>query len=80
MKKCLFLAFTSCIATTTSVFAQQYTAFPGQPLCYPFPRSVLTGRAVAIAPYERLFPVRVYTTPPQQPLYNVPPYAVVAPY
>lgn len=60
--------------------AQQYNEYPAPTPGYPFQRSVLTGRAVVIPPYPRLFPVRVYTTPPQPPYYNVPPYAVIAPY
>ena len=60
--------------------AKQYLEHPAPTPGYPFQRSVLTGRAVIIPPDDRLFPVRVYSTPPQQPYYNVPPYAVVAPY
>ena len=60
--------------------AGQYAEYPAPTPDYPFQRSTLTGRAVIIPPYERAFPVRVYSTPPQQPYYNVPPYAVVAPY
>lgn len=66
-----------CIAPAA---AQHYIEFPAPTPGYPFQRSVLTGRAVVIPPYDRAFPVRVYTTPPQPPYYNVPPYAVVAPY
>ena len=66
-----------CVAPAT---AQDYLEYPAPTPGYPFQRSVLTGRAVVIPPYERPFPVRVYTTPPRQPYYNVPPYAVVSPY
>lgn len=66
-----------CVAPAA---AQQYLEFPAPTPGYPFQRSVLTGRAVVIPPYDRPFPVRVYSTPPQSPYYNVPPYAVVSPY
>ena len=60
--------------------AQTYPEYPAPTPGYPFQRSFLTGRAVIIPPYRYPFPVRVYTTPPTQPYYNVPPYAVVSPY
>ena len=60
--------------------AQQYLMYPAPTPGYPFQRSVPTGRALVIPPYDRPFTVRVYSTPPQQPYYSVPPYAVVAPY
>ena len=60
--------------------ANPYTEYPAPTPYYPFQRSFLTGQLVAIPPYNRPFVVRVYTTPPQQPYYNVPPYAVIAPY
>lgn len=66
-----------CIAPA---FAQNYIEYPAPTPGYPFQRSVLTGRAVVIPPYDRPFPVRVYHTPPRPPYYNVPPYAVVTPY
>ena len=60
--------------------SQEYSEYPAPTPGYPFQRSFLTGRAVVIPPYRRPFPVRVYTTPPTQPYYNVPPYAVASPY
>ena len=63
-----------------SAMAQGYTEYPAPTPGYPFQRSFLTGQAVVIPPYDRPFPVRVYTTPPSPPYYNVPPYAVAAPY
>ena len=60
--------------------AEDFHEFPAPTPGYPFQRSTLTGRAVIIPPYRRPFPIRVYTTPPQQPFYNVPPYAVISPY
>ncbi len=66
-----------CVAPAA---AQQYLEYPAPTPGYPFPRSVPTGRAVVIPPYEKPFPVRVYSTPPRQPYYNVPPYAVISPY
>ncbi len=44
-----------------------------------FPHSFRTAEFVHVPPYG-LLPVRVYTTPPLGPFYNVPPYKVVAPY
>lgn len=63
-----------------SAKAESYLEYPAPTPYYPFQRSFLTGEAVAIPPYPYPFPVRVYTTPSQQPYYNVPPYAVIAPY
>ena len=68
------------VISVAPAYAQQDLEYPAPSLGYPFQRSVLTGRAVIIPPYDRPFPVRVYSTPPQPPYYNVPPYAVVAPY
>ena len=59
--------------------AETYLEFPA-PTPYPFQRSYLTGRVYVIPPYRHLFVQRVFTTPPEQPLYNVPPYSVVAPF
>ena len=68
------------VASVVPACAQQYLEYPVPTPGYPFQRSVLTGRAVIIPPYDRPFPVRAYTTPPKPPYYNVPPYAVVVPY
>lgn len=78
--KIILLAGAMLTASAAAATAQQYTGYPAPTPFYPFQRSTLTGRAVVIPPYDRVFPVRVYSTPPQQPYYNVPPYAVVAPY
>ena len=81
--KLTVLAVSFCAAMTGLIArasAQDYPQYPAATPGYPFQRSFLTGQAVVIPPYERPFPVRVYTTPPTQPYYNVPPYAVVAPY
>ena len=59
--------------------AETYIEFPA-PTPYPFQRSYRTGRLYVIPPYRHLFVQRVFTTPPEQPLYNVPPYSVVAPF
>ncbi len=56
-----------------------YLAYPA-PVPLPLPNSVATGPLVAIAPYDHAFIVRGYATPPQQPYYNVPSHAAVAPY
>ena len=62
-----------------AALANPYSEFPA-PEAYPLQRSVLTPQRVIIVPYEQPFAVRVYSTPPQQPFHNVPPYAVVTPY
>ena len=61
------------------VLAGPYAEYPA-PVDYPFQRSTLTPRRIVIAPYDEPFRVRIYTTPPQQPFYNVPPYGVITPY
>lgn len=75
-------AFGLVLILTSAVpaYAQQYLEYPAPTPGYPFQRSTLTDRAVVIPPYDRPFPVRIYTTPPKPPYYNVPPYGVVAPY
>ncbi len=83
MMKRMVLVVSLCAAVGVQVgqaLAQDYPGYPAPTPGYPFQRSFLTGRAVLIPPYRHPFPVRVYTTPPTQPYYNVPPYAVVAPY
>ncbi len=69
--------FAACAAP---VRAGDYSQYPSMPPIYRFERSIPTGRAVAIPPYRRAFPIRVYAVPPQPPFYNVPPYAVISPY
>ncbi len=71
------ICFAAC---AMPALADDYKEYPGPTPFYPFQRSFLTGHAVVIPPYHRRFPIRVYTTPPQPPYYNVPPYAVIAPY
>ncbi len=79
MKLIIFVAATmSALAVVPSV-AQDYSDYPA-PTRYPFQRSYRTGEVILIPPYRHPFVERVYTTPPRQPLYNVPPYSVVAPY
>ena len=75
-----FLGLALAVGCVVPAAAQQYLEYPAPTPGYPFGRSALTGRAVVVPPYDRPFPVRVYSTPPQQPYYNVPPYAVVSPY
>lgn len=75
-----FLASMAVIVCAAPACGQDYPEYPAPTPLYPFQRSTLTGRAVVIPPYRRPFPIRVYTTPPRPPYYNVPPYAVVAPY
>ena len=74
------LASAAFIALAGSAAAQGYGEYPAPMPGYPFQRSTLTDRRVFIPPYRRPFRVRVYTTPPRQPFYNVPPYAVISPY
>ena len=80
MMRTSLLAMALTVSCAAQAAAQQYLEIPAPTPGYPFQRSVLTGRAVVIPPYDRPFPVRVYTTPPRSPYYNVPPYAVVSPY
>ena len=83
MMKRAMLAVSFCAALaglSSRAVAQDYPDYPAPTPGYPFQRSFLTGQAVVIPPYRRPFPFRVYTTPPTQPYYNVPPYTVVAPY
>ncbi len=68
------------VLVAAPALAGDYIEFPAPTPHYPFRRSTLTGRAVVIPPYRTPFPIRVYTTPPQPPYYNVPPYAVISPY
>ena len=78
--KTILLVTATLLALAGSAAAQGYTEYPAPMPGDRLPRSTLTGQAVVIPPYRRPFPVRVYTTPPRQPYYNVPPYAVVSPY
>lgn len=77
---------TSCLAAlvvatwAVPAFADESTEFPLTTPAYPFQRSALSGEAVVIAPYRHRFSIRIYTTPQQAPYYNIPSYAVVAPY
>ena len=66
-------------ATGSAALASPYGQYPA-PVDYPLQRSMLTPRRVVIMPYVEPFRVRVYTTPPTPPYYDVPPYAVAAPY
>lgn len=76
----MIAASVCCLVTSGGALAQTYTEYPAPTPFYPFQRSYLRGDAVVIPPYRYPFPVRVYTTPPRSPYYNVPPYAVIAPY
>lgn len=78
--KTLCLGALTCVALVAPALANEYIEYPVNRPGYPFQRSYLSGQAVGIPPYPCPFPVRIYTTPPQQPYYNVPPYPVVAPY
>lgn len=49
------------------------------PYGWPMITSVRSYAYIAQANYA-LLPVRVFFVPQQQPLYNVPPYALIAPY
>ena len=78
--KSMLLVLAALIASTVAATAQDYGEYPAPMPGHRLPRSRLTGHSVFIPPYRRPFPIRVYTTPPRQPYYNVPPYAVIAPY
>ena len=80
MKRSAVLLAATMSMLAGSALAQAYNEFPAPIPHYPFNRSFRTGQVVGIPPYRHPFVVRVYTTPPQQPYYNVPPYAVIAPY
>ena len=81
MKRSLiFIAAALSAMVAQPALAGEYYEHPAPIPNYPFQRSYLIGQLVTIPPYRRPFVVRVYTTPPQQPYYNVPPYAVIAPY
>ena len=67
-------------ARHVGAFADEDIAYPATIPNYPFHRSFRTDQALVIPPYRHVFPVRVFTTPQQQPYYNVPPYSVVSPY
>lgn len=69
-----------CLGLTVPALANDYIEFPVEAQAQAIRRSYPTRQAVIIPPYRHVFPVRVYTTPPQPPYYNVPPYSVVAPY
>lgn len=80
MSKIVLLASLICSTLAVPCMAQDYGEYPAPTPFYPFQRSYLTGHAICIPPYRRPFPIHVYTTPQQEPYYNVPPYAVAAPY
>jgi hypothetical protein len=80
MKKLVPAAVLVCAMATASLArADESIEYLEAPASYPFQRSEPAGQAIAIAPYDRLFEVRVFTTPQRQPYYNVPPYPVLAP-
>ena len=78
--KMILAAAVMTVGAAFPALASDYLEYPAPIPHYPFRRSYRTGQLVAIPPYRVPFVVRVYTTPPQPPYYNVPPYAVVAPY
>ena len=75
-----FAAAMMIAGTALPALAGDYLEYPAPIPHYPFQRSYLMGQLVAIPPYRPPFVIRVYRTPPRPPYYNVPPYAVVAPY
>ena len=80
MRKTFGLATLAAIFLATPVLADEYIEFPVEPWAQSIKRSDLTHRAVVLPYYRHVFQVRVYTTPPQPPYYNVPPYEVLTPY
>ena len=77
--KAIFIALMAGTAIVAPACAEDYGQYPAPLPFAPLPQSELTGEAVIVPPYGPL-PVRVYTTPPTGPFYNVPPYRVIAPY
>ena len=80
MRTIAFAAGLLSVVAASAAVAAEYTQFPAPTPYYPFQRSAPTGRLIVLPPYDRPFVERVYTTPPTQPYYNVPPYTVIAPY
>ena len=75
----IVIAIVAATAVAAPACAEDYGQYPA-PIPYaPLPQSYLTGDVVIVPPYGPL-PVRFYTTPPNGPFYNVPPYRVIAPY
>ncbi len=79
LKTTFCLGLLACAAAFTPALAENIE-YPAPTPHYPFQRSFRTRRIVVIPPYRHLFRVRVYSTPQQQPYYNVPPYPVISPY
>jgi hypothetical protein len=77
--KAFVIALLAGSAFATAAAAQDYAQYPAPSLQDPLPQSYLTGAYAIVPPYGPL-PIRVYTTPPNGPYYNVPPYRVIAPY
>ena len=80
MIKTFCLGVLTCAALTVPAFAQDDIEYPAPTPFYPFQRSFVAPVPVVIPPYRHLFRVRVYSTPQEQPYYNVPPYPVLTPY
>lgn len=66
-------------AAAVPAYAEDYGQYQAPVTFAAFPQSYLSGEQVILPPYGPL-PVRIYTTPPNGPFYNVPPYRVIAPY
>jgi hypothetical protein len=77
--KAIVIALMAVTAMVASANAEGYGQYPAPLPFAPLPQSYRNGEAVIVPPYGPL-PVRVYTTPPTGPFYNVPPYRVIAPY
>ncbi|WP_158808219.1 hypothetical protein [Beijerinckia sp. L45] len=73
------IAILATAAVAAPACAEDYGQYPAPVPFASLPQSRLTGDVVIMPPYGPL-PVRVYTTPPNAPFYNVPPYRVIAPY
>ena len=78
--KTLCLGFLAAAALVAPAIAADNYQYPAPTPHYPFQRSFLKRRVVIVPPYAHPFRIRVYTTPQQQPYYNVPPYPVISPY
>jgi hypothetical protein len=77
--KALIIATLAGAACSVPAFAEDYGQYPAPIPFATLPQSYPTGDVVIVPPYGPL-PIRVYTTPPNGPFYNVPPYRVIAPY
>jgi hypothetical protein len=75
----IYAAAATVILSIAPACAQDTAFAPAAPF-YAFQRSVPAGPPFVIPPYRHLFQARVFSTRQHDPIYNVPPYAVVTPF